>query len=319
MSDHANILSYLEDCKRFYKQNEYLEAAINAYWCLQYCKNGEPFGISIEMLTKAEAESYRIFLSASKKIHSASLSKTTFVYGTICPKLLWLYKNKYTLRRISDSTQKKFDYGHIIGRLAHNLFPGGIDASELSSERVIGMSLFRLPFNLKQQLWLDKTSVAIENAATYEAAFVYNDVFAAIDILTKGSYGYTAYEVKASKVITDTFIRDCALQYYVINNNVKLEDFFLIYINESYLKEINLTLEQINECNVDVDRLFLKESVLSRILPLQSFISEQISNCKSILKNREPSVDMGTQCSSPYECMFTSYCKNKEWSDFDVW
>lgn len=319
MSDYAEILYYLDECKRLYKLKDFLGAAVNAYWCLQYCKNGEPYGISNDMLYKAEAESYRIFHSASKKFHSAPLSKTTFVYGTICPKLLWLYKNKYNLRRISDATQKKFDNGHAVGNLAQKLFPGGIDASDVSSERVIDMSRFSLPFNLKQQLWLEKTNNSIAKTTIYEAAFVFNDVFSAVDILKNGTDGHVAYEVKSSMAVTDTFIKDCALQYYVISNNIKLEDFFLVYVNESYLEEMNMTLEQINEQNVDISKLFIKESVLSKILPLQSYISKQISICKNIQTKGEPKVDMGVQCSSPYECMYTSYCKNKRRDDLDYY
>lgn len=318
MSDQANILYYLEECKKSYKCKVFLEAAVSAYWCVKYCEEGEPYGMPREELSRAESEAMSILRSCSKKFHSSKLSKTTFVYGTICPKLLWLYKNKYNLRRVSGETQKKFDEGHIIGKLAQRLFPDGVDASDVDSGHIIDMSRFYLPFNLKQQLWLNRTEEYYRDHTVYEAAFVYNDVFAAIDILTKGTNGHIGYEVKSSKSITETLLKDCALQYYVINNNCKLEDFFLIYVNEQYLNEFQIPFKKMNVSNVDIDKLFIKESVLSRILPLQEEIRSKIEFCKSVLSQEEPSVRMGDQCTCPYECMFTQYCKNVE-RDFDIW
>ena len=180
------------------------------------------------------------------------------------------------------------------------------------------MSRFSLPFNLKQQLWLNKTVKFYQRQTVYEAAFVYDDVFAAVDILVNDSNEYIAYEVKSCTAITETLIKDCALQYYVISKHCCLKDFFLVYVNEQYLNGIQIPFEEMDESNVDIEQLFIKESVLSRILPLQDEVRNQIESCKSILGKQEPSVEMGLQCMSPYECMFTHYCKFKD-KDFDIW
>lgn len=310
MSDYGNILYHLDACKEALETKRYLDAAINAYWCVQYCEQGEPYGISNEELRNSESQARKIYIKASKKFRSSILSKTTFVYGTICPKLLWLYKNKYNLRRVSQQTQKKFDAGHNIGFLAQKLFPDGIDASAIDDERIIDMSRIGLPFNIKQQLWLNRTQEFFKDHTVYEAAFIHDDVFAAVDILNKTETGHIAYEVKCSKSITDTFLKDCALQYYVINKNCNLDDFFLIYINEEYLEEVQIPLEQMNDSNVDINKLFKVESVLDKILPLQSYISENIKQCKKILQKGEPNVTPGEQCDNPYECMYKQYCNH---------
>lgn len=313
MSDQANIINYLARCKYNLKSGEYLEAAINAYWCIQYCINGEPYGMSGENLRKAHLEAEMILGKATKKIKNIPLSKTTFVYGTICPKLLWLHKNKYDARRISEETQRKFDYGHNIGRIAQKLFPGGVDASIGNCERTIDMTPCSLPFYLKQHLWIEKTAKQYMHNTIYEAAFVYDDVFAAVDILKPSELGHIAYEVKSSVTINDTIISDCALQYYVLSHNCKLEDFFLIYINEDYFKEIEIPLDQVMESNVDIHRLFVVESVLSKILPLQNDIRKKLQDCKATLRMKgEPKIKMGKQCSSPYDCMYSYYCKNED-------
>lgn len=320
MSDYGNILYFLEGSKKAWADKDYLNAAINAFWCIQYCEHGEPYGISFEELHSSESHAYSIYRKATKKFKSSILSKTTFIYGIICPKLLWLYKYKYNLRNVSEQIQKKFNVGHSIGYLAQNLFPDGVDASAFDSERIIDMSQISLPFNLKQQLWIGQTQKFYKDNTVYEAAFTYNDVFTAVDILRKTDSGYIAYEVKSSKSITDTLLKDCALQYYVTCRNCKLDDFFLIYINEDYIKQVQIPLEAMNTSNIDINKLFIFESVLSKILPLQSFIFENIKTFKDILKKGEPIVKMGQQCNSPYECMFKRYCNCDEtYEEFGIY
>lgn len=318
MSDAGVIVDYLEYSKKALEEGDQLEAAHFAYWSLQYCNHGEPYGLDSHDLYSYMGEAEDIYRKTSKNFKPALLSKTTFVCGTICDRLLWLYKNKYSKRVITPETQKKFDGGHVIGSLAQKLFPEGTDASLVWEEEVIDMSRIHLPFNLKQHLWIDKTKKNFKDTTVYEAAFIYDDVFAAVDILVPGQSSHMAYEVKASKAISDTFIKDCALQYYVISHNTKIDDFFLVYLNEEYLNEIDIPLTDITESNVDIKRLFTKESVLERILPLQKDVAEKIKRCKTILSKREPETSMGKQCSSPYDCMYKEYCRNKEKNGFSL-
>lgn len=312
MSDYANILYFLEESNKLYRAKSYLNAAVSAFWCLKYCEEGEPYGISAEKLCEARSKARSIYNSCLNRLPSPMLSKTTFVYGTICPKLLWLYKHKFNYRHISDETQQKFDYGHNIGSLAQKLFTNGIDASVIGNSCKIDMSRITIPFKLRQHIWIKQTADLYNDHTIYEAAFEHNGVFAAVDILERGTLDHIAYEVKCSSKISDTFLTDCALQLYVISHHCKLKDFFLIYINESYLQETQIPFDSITESNIDIERLFIKESVLSRILPLQEKVKAQIESFKLILSQKEPSIPMGCQCSAPYECMFSHYCSKKQ-------
>ena len=46
MSYHANIIDCLELSRNAWEEKDYLRAAICAYWCVQYCRYGEPYGMS---------------------------------------------------------------------------------------------------------------------------------------------------------------------------------------------------------------------------------------------------------------------------------
>jgi len=183
----------------------------------------------------------------------------------------------------------------LIGELAQHLFPGGVDASHiLRGECFVDKFKMSLPFNLKQHSCIENTKVAIKNNLP--------------DILTYTDNGFVAYEVKSSTDITDTFILDNALQYYVISNNLKLSDFVLIYLNKDYIAELNIPLDQLTIDNCDITKLFVKESVLDKILPIQYKVKSDIVRFKNIQKVGEPKIKRGDHCSIPYECAFIDYC-----------
>lgn len=311
MSNEDRINDYYRTAQDLWRSKEYLRAAVSAYWCRMYCLHGEHCTLTAEELNKYSSEATDIYFKSLKMLPSAHLSKSMYVMGSQCEKALWLHKNKYSERRVSAVTQEKFDRGHTIGELAQRLFPDGVDVSEYAlSERMIDNSSLSLPFSLKQNIWLEDTGKAMrQDNAIYEAAFTHNGVFAAVDILEKTEAGYVAYEVKSTSVITDTYIKDSALQYYVISHNVKLEDFVLVHLDDEYVRSLDVPLGQLNMNNCDINRLFVKTSVLEKILSMQDEIKEGVVRFKKVLKSTsEPGIKPGEQCRNPYECVFMDYC-----------
>jgi len=61
-------------------------------------------------------------------VTSILLSKSKYLNGLQCLKLLWLeINNPETLPQVNLSTQFVFDQGHLVGELAKKLFPDGVD------------------------------------------------------------------------------------------------------------------------------------------------------------------------------------------------
>ena len=57
------------------------------------------------------------------------ISKSKFVWGTQCQKLLWVaYNDRDRLPKTDAATQAIFDQGHEVGALARSLYPGGRSA-----------------------------------------------------------------------------------------------------------------------------------------------------------------------------------------------
>lgn len=217
------------------------------------------------------------------------LSKSTFLRGLQCFKSLYLYKNFIHLRDPLSPEQKAiFNRGNNVGTLAQQLFPGGIDATpEKRSDNTAAV---------------EKTQQLINNGVEiiYEAAFQHEQVLAILDILVKkGNYWY-AYEVKSSAKISQTYLLDASIQYWIITRSgIPLTDISLITINNQYMK-----------CGaLDLKKLFNFTSVKQDVLRNQALIEEKIHLSKQVCINPKiPEIQIGEQCFSPYNCDFIGLC-----------
>ena len=221
------------------------------------------------------------------------LSKSTFIRGNQCLKSLYLNKHRPFLRdKLDPETLARFKRGHKFGSLAQKLFPGGVDLSPKS--------------HWQYQKAIETTREAIRTNSydiIYEAGFQSDRLLIFLDILAKKNGNWVAYEVKSSYKISDTYILDAAFQYYVINDfGLPLKDFFIVYASDK------VEYSKMDE-HEDLQPLFIQESVLDRILPLQDYITEQVNKEKeTLLLKSSPKIDMGDQCQMPYPCDFIGHC-----------
>ncbi len=228
------------------------------------------------------------------------LSKSSFIKGVQCEKQLFLYKYHYDwMDQISESQQAVFNRGTDVGILAQKLFPGGTavaDVPKRSDEAVV------------------KTKELIKSGrkVIYEAAFLYEGILVISDIIVKVGNEWQIYEVKSSTSISETYVLDAAIQYYVVvNSGIRVKDISIIYINNKYIRTGDL----------NINSLFNIESVKALVEDKQSFIQKETGRLKKILAQNEiPNISIGVQCSDPYQCSFKGYCwKNiPEYSVFDI-
>ncbi len=137
----------------------------------------------------------------------------------------------------------------------------------------------------------------------YEAIFIYNDTLIMLDILVRDGEKWRAIEVKSSLSLSDTYYKDAALQYYVLNGcNVPISDMQLMYINEDYVKNGDINLNE----------LFVFKSVKEYAEQQLDIIDKKVNEFKDVVNfNNAPRVNIGTQCFSPYKCDFLGHCWKK--------
>lgn len=224
------------------------------------------------------------------------LSKSTFIRGVQCLKSLYLYKNRYFLRdKLSPEQLAKFKRGTDVGVFAQNLFPGGVDCQPKSPSQY-RKSVEKTGEVINQQL----------SDVIYEAAFQADGVLILLDILAKENGKWNAYEVKSSLKISDTYLMDAALQYYVLKHSgVEPEKFFLVHINPEYVFQDEL----------EISELFTFVDVTEDAISKQGFVKAQIEKAKEALTLKSsPKIDIGPHCNNPYPCDFIGHCwKHLTW------
>src|ERR1039458_10225757 len=144
-----------------------------------------------------------------------TLSKSTFLRSQQCQKSLFLNRYYPKLRNeISRSQQAVFDKGKEVGMLARQLFPDGVEVPHDNN------SLIRTTELIKGKV-----------PVIYEAAFLYDSVFVAVDILVRDGNTYRVFEVKSSTEVKEIYLQDLAVQYYVLaGTGILLSDVSVVYI-----------------------------------------------------------------------------------------
>jgi hypothetical protein len=135
------------------------------------------------------------------------LSKSTFMYGCQCPKRLYLHKFKPELCNEKTSSKRPFLQQNICRSSSKRLIQRWIDATP--------------PNSYSYHIAVAQTAEQIVNGQTviYEAAFQYDGVMCAVDILVKKVDGWHAFEVKSTNSLKAQHQDDAALQHYVVTKS----------------------------------------------------------------------------------------------------
>lgn len=221
-------------------------------------------------------------------ISTSPISKTAFLKYDQCSKAFFLYKKHPYLRDpVSKEKQFTFNRGHHVGQLAQQLFPGGVDVSSQAK-------------NSKAAFELTKELLTQNIKTIYEATFIFNGVLVMVDLLHFDGTCWNAYEVKSSLKISDAYIKDACLQFYVLKNSLEnFNDLFLVTLNSNYVLEEEIDLKQ----------LFRKRSVKESAEKNIDFFDKAITQMNLVLeRNAIPDIPIGKQCFSPYPCDFLGTC-----------
>jgi len=217
-----------------------------------------------------------------------SLSKSRYLDGLQCEKLLWYrYNAKEEIPPADAATQAVFDQGHEVGALARTLFPGGV---EITGD-------FR-----DFEGALRKTADAVKlRRPLFEAAFSHGGAFARADVLAPaGRTRWDVVEVKSSTEVKDVHIEDLALQKFVYAGaGLDIRKCELMHIDTSYIRR----------GDVEPARLFAREDVTRQVDALVPEIRRRLARMMDVISlKKHPPVDIGPWCRNPYPCAMLEVC-----------
>ncbi|MCK4463425.1 MAG: DUF2779 domain-containing protein [Candidatus Omnitrophica bacterium] len=222
-----------------------------------------------------------------KSKHNPFLSKTKFLSGLQCSKLLWYqYNRKEDLPEIDAATQAIMDQGTRVGKLAHLLYPGGVKLErdympDKQAEKSLKAAKLRKPL--------------------FEAGFVYNRAYALADILNPvGRDAWDLIEVKSSTSVKDEYYYDVAFQKYTYEGaGLKIRKCYLMYINNQYVRK----------GKIDPNELFATEDVTRQADEVIPEIEGAIADMfEAIGRKDAPCIKVGPHCDKPYPCSLEDIC-----------
>ena len=217
------------------------------------------------------------------------LSKSRFQKGLQCEKALWLAVHRRDLiPPTPESQQWIFDQGTEVGRLAQQLFPGGVEVAENH-------------LHPAEALASTRRVLAEGVAALYEPAFEHEGSFARVDILAAAGDGrWDLYEVKSSTSVKPEHITDAAVQAYAVEGSgLALRTINIVHIDSSY---------EYPGGSYDVSALFAVQDVTVEARAFMPSVPDHLARFAAMLAGPEPAHPIGTCCSSPYACEFAPYC-----------
>ncbi|HPY31138.1 MAG TPA: DUF2779 domain-containing protein [Verrucomicrobiota bacterium] len=221
--------------------------------------------------------------------HPPSLSKSTFLMGRQCSKLLWFrYNARDQIPAPDEAQQAVFDQGHEVGNLAKQLFPGGIeiDAAPGDFDGAIRRT----------------TEALLPRRPLYEATFAHGGGYVRADILVPVAGGaWDLVEVKSTtRLQEEVHLPDIAFQAFALTGaGIPLRKCFLAHINGEFVRR----------GPIDPRKFFTLEDVTQPVSIWSRDIEDQIDAMQRVIGARShPDIPIGPHCGNPYPCPLHDHC-----------
>jgi len=213
------------------------------------------------------------------------LSKSRFTSGLQCHKKLWWEVHEPDAIELQPDKvlQDLFDQGRQVGELARTRYPGGV--------------LIDLPHEARaERVAATRKLLAAGAPAIFEATFIADDTFVAIDVLEKQGDGYHLTEVKSSSSQKDEHIADVAIQARVAAAcGVKITAAAVLHLSKQFR-------------HPDTGDLFECTDVTAPVVEFLPSVPDEIDRQREMLAGPLPDVPIGLHCFEPRECPFMDRC-----------
>ena len=213
------------------------------------------------------------------------LSKSRFVAGWQCPKLLWWKVHEPDAKELEPTIveQDLFDQDALVGLRARDEWPNGV----------------LIEGDYDDETRVPRTRAAIDAGASviFEACFEADGAFCAVDVLERHGDEWTLIEVKSASEVKDYHIPEVAFQLHVLRRaGVNVTRAELMHLN----KEFRFPGEGVP--------LFVRADVTELVAPMLAEVPVKIAELIEALKGNLAQYDVGEHCWFHGECAFFKRC-----------
>jgi predicted RecB family nuclease len=213
------------------------------------------------------------------------LSKSRFTSGLQCHKKLWWEVHEPNAVELQPDKvlQDLFDQGRQVGDAARARYPGGV--------------LIDLPHDARaERVAATQRALDVGAPAVFEATFIADGTFVAIDVLERHGDGYRLTEVKSSSSQKDEHIPDVAIQARVAAAcGIKITAADVLHLNKEFR-------------HPDTGDLFARTDVTGPVVGFLPQVPDEIERQREMLAGPLPDVAIGLHCFEPRGCPFIGRC-----------
>lgn len=215
------------------------------------------------------------------------LSKSRYVTGLQCPKILWM--NEHMPEQFDESVrdEARLEEGNAVGDLAMGYYG---DYVEVHFD----------PHGFEAMAERTRELLDAGERVICEATFMHGDNFCMADILLVEDDGVRVVEVKATTEVKDYHLDDASYQLWVIEEcGLPVKSVGLMHLNSEYRRE----------GEIDLQKLFVVEDITDEARLRSASVPFNIERISRMAgRAEEPDVRVGPQCGSPHECGYREWC-----------
>ncbi len=214
------------------------------------------------------------------------LSKSRYLDGLQCPKLMWVRRNDRARMPAPDPwKQQLFAAGRQLGDLAKQLWEGGVEVP---------------PFRERAEMVAATQKLLPRRVPIFEATFEVQGRTCRVDVLEPAPDGrWDLIEVKAGTRVRNTNIQDVAFQRNtLLLAGVELNRIYVMHVDRDYVRGEHL----------HVHELFKRIDVTERVERVAPYVDKTVASLRKAAAGAEPEVPIGEHCTSPHECRLIPHC-----------
>jgi len=216
-----------------------------------------------------------------------NLSKSRYVRGIQCPKMLWMEQHMPEQFDESVLNTVVLDTGSAVGDLAMGYYGDFVEVP-FDASNLAGMAA------RTEELLAAGTPVICE------ATFAIDGCLCMVDILRVENDGVRIVEVKSSTHMDEIYYHDMAFQTWVLRScGLNVKSVALMHLNNQYVRDGEL----------DLQGLFMVEDSTETVMEMQDEIAGRIALLKETAdQTEEPDIPIGCQCGVQYPCGYRGWC-----------
>jgi len=218
------------------------------------------------------------------------LSKSRYVTGLQCPKILWMNEHMPEWFDESVLDEGRLEAGNVVGDLAMGYYGEFVEV-EFDEHGFEAMA--------------ERTRELLEAGVRVicEATFIHDDNFCMADILLVEDDGLRIVEVKSTTKVEDYHLDDASYQLWVIESlGYDVKSVGLMHLDKGYRRE----------GEIDLQALFAVEDITDEARRRARSVPLNIERIRRRAGSEgEPETRMGGHCRNPHECGYQAWCKRE--------